>query len=263
MTVFGPNRRQSTPHVIADSREGWVESVRYLIDAYFLNMPLPDFDYSQIRPAGASVGLGLRKVVCRVFGVLLTSRIVIASALPRPAGMPIKGFGGVSQGGEILKELHGAIAGVLEPLVGKPVTVTAIVDIMNLIGKCVVAGNVRRTAEIAFGDPESTEYIDLKGKEGRRASVSCSLALLLSGLLHRHWLVGWLVGWRGGLTTTDRFPPPRRLHGEPAAHGLRLDVQQQRLRHAGHGLRPHLRARAQERRAGLRVAQQHAGAFLD
>lgn len=25
-----------------------------------------------------------------------------------------------------------------------------------------VAGNVRRTAEIAFGDPESEEYIDLK-----------------------------------------------------------------------------------------------------
>lgn len=30
------------------------------------------------------------------------------------------------------------------------------------IGVCVVAGNVRRTAEIAFGDPESQEYVDLK-----------------------------------------------------------------------------------------------------
>lgn len=87
--------------------------------------------------------------------------------------MPIKGFGGVSQGGEILKELHGEIERVLEPLVGKPVTVTAIVDIMNLIGKCVVAGNVRRTAEIAFGDPESSEYIDLKGKtKGPSACLS-------------------------------------------------------------------------------------------
>ena len=42
MTVFGPNRRQSTPHVIADSREGWVESVRYLIDAY--PDDLPEYD---------------------------------------------------------------------------------------------------------------------------------------------------------------------------------------------------------------------------
>jgi hypothetical protein len=33
---------------------------------------------------------------------------------------------------------------------------------MNLIGKCVVSGNVRRTAEIAFGDPQSKEYVDLK-----------------------------------------------------------------------------------------------------
>lgn len=55
VTVFGPNRRQRTAHVIPDSREGWVESVRYLIDAYFLNMPLPEFDYSKIRPAGMCV----------------------------------------------------------------------------------------------------------------------------------------------------------------------------------------------------------------
>ena len=33
---------------------------------------------------------------------------------------------------------------------------------MNLIGKCVVAGNVRRTAEIVFGDPFDEEYINLK-----------------------------------------------------------------------------------------------------
>ena len=33
---------------------------------------------------------------------------------------------------------------------------------MNLIGKCVVAGNVRRTAEIVFGDPYDDEYLDLK-----------------------------------------------------------------------------------------------------
>jgi hypothetical protein len=33
---------------------------------------------------------------------------------------------------------------------------------MNLVGKCVVSGNVRRTAEIAFGDPHSDEYVSLK-----------------------------------------------------------------------------------------------------
>lgn len=119
--------------------------------------------------------MGLRRRVGSCQCVLATTTTVVVGIVgrvlttpmypthPQLAGMPIKGFGGVSQGGEILKELHGEIERVLEPLVGKPVTVTAIVDIMNLIGKCVVAGNVRRTAEIAFGDPESTEYIDLKG----------------------------------------------------------------------------------------------------
>jgi ribonucleoside-triphosphate reductase len=33
---------------------------------------------------------------------------------------------------------------------------------MNLIGRCVVAGNVRRTAEIALGSPYDTEFLDLK-----------------------------------------------------------------------------------------------------
>jgi ribonucleoside-triphosphate reductase len=45
---------------------------------------------------------------------------------------------------------------------GLHLTITSLVDIMNMIGKCVVSGNVRRTAEIAFGDPFSQEYIDLK-----------------------------------------------------------------------------------------------------
>ena len=40
-----------------------------------------------------------------------------------------------------------------------------IVDVMNLIGKCVVSGNIRRTAEIAFGDFDDQEFIDLKNYE--------------------------------------------------------------------------------------------------
>ena len=36
---------------------------------------------------------------------------------------------------------------------------------MNLIGKCVISGNVRRTAEISFGDPNEDEYVDLKNYE--------------------------------------------------------------------------------------------------
>lgn len=113
---------------IPDSREGWVESVRMLLEAYFLSKPKPIFDYSVIRPAG----------------------------------LPIKGFGGISSGPEPLRVLHERINETLQPLVGKPITVRGIVDLMNHVGVCVVAGNVRRTAEIAFGDYKDEEYTNLK-----------------------------------------------------------------------------------------------------
>ena len=127
--VKGPTtKRHPEIFVIPDTREGWVESVGALIDCYFHGTPEVNFDYNKIRPAGKL----------------------------------IKGFGGLSSGHEPLQEVHEAIRKVLKMNAGAPLTVTTIVDIMNLIGKCVVAGNVRRTAEIVFGDPHSEEYLDLK-----------------------------------------------------------------------------------------------------
>ena len=41
-------------------------------------------------------------------------------------------------------------------------TSTDIVDVQNLIGKCVVSGNVRRSAEIALGSPDDEEFLALK-----------------------------------------------------------------------------------------------------
>ena len=114
--------------VIPDTRDGWVESMSLVIDAYFFGKVLPTFDYSKIRPAGT----------------------------------PVKGFGGLAGGPEPLMNLHTAIRKVLDPLIGKHITITAIVDIMNMIGRCVISGNIRRTAEISFGDPNSKEYIELK-----------------------------------------------------------------------------------------------------
>ena len=129
IVVKGVNKtRNKEVFEIPDTREGWVESLRLLLESYFHGTSAIQFDYSKIRQAGE----------------------------------PIKGFGGVSSGPEPLKEVHDDIKKVLESNSGEPITVTTIVDIMNLIGKCVVAGNVRRTAEIVFGDPDSEEYLDLK-----------------------------------------------------------------------------------------------------
>ena len=125
--LTNPNRGIEV-YVIPDTREGWVESLKLLLDAYFHGAAEVQFDYTKIRPLGE----------------------------------PIKGFGGVSSGHEPLEEIHEEIRKVLNRNVGEPITTTTIVDIMNLIGKCVVAGNVRRTAEIVFGEPDDDEYLDLK-----------------------------------------------------------------------------------------------------
>ncbi len=126
--IYKPVANENPPFVIPDTREGWVESLKLLLESYFLGTKRVTFDYTQVRPAG----------------------------------VPIKGFGGVSSGPEPLCELHEVVSKVLDKNIGKPITLTTITDIMNLIGKCVVAGNVRRTAEIVFGDYKSTEYLDLK-----------------------------------------------------------------------------------------------------
>ena len=120
--------RDKQVYEIPDTREGWVESLKLLLESYFHGQAPIKFNYSKVRPAGE----------------------------------PIQGFGGVSSGHEPLLEVHEDIRKVLEKNSGEPITVTTIVDIMNLIGKCVVAGNVRRTAEIVFGDSHSEEYLDLK-----------------------------------------------------------------------------------------------------
>tara|TARA_R110002020_G_scaffold1492_16_gene6793 strand:- start:5305 stop:7326 length:2022 start_codon:yes stop_codon:yes gene_type:complete len=128
----GPNpARKEEVYTIPDTREGWVESLKMLLDSYSLG----------------------------------TGAIVFEYDLIRPAGVPIRGFGGESSGPDPLIELHEQTVMILDAEMGKPLSITAIVDIMNLIGKCVVAGNVRRTAEIVFGEPDCEEYLDLKNYE--------------------------------------------------------------------------------------------------
>jgi adenosylcobalamin-dependent ribonucleoside-triphosphate reductase len=129
LIVKGPNtKRPIEVFQVPDTREGWVESVKLLIESYFLGTNVIEFDYSLVRGVGE----------------------------------PIKGFGGYSSGHEPLKEAHESIRNSLDLNVGVPITMTTITDIMNMIGKCVVAGNVRRTAEIVFGPYSSDEYLDLK-----------------------------------------------------------------------------------------------------
>lgn len=113
---------------IPDSREGWVEALKYTLEAFFLGKQLPNLDYSLIRPAGE----------------------------------PIRGFGGIASGPEPLKDMLVSITDILQNRINNPIASLDILDIMNNIGKCVVAGNVRRSAEIALGNPMDLDFITAK-----------------------------------------------------------------------------------------------------
>ena len=116
---------------IPDSREGWVESVKIMLDGYYFGSKVPKFDYSLIRPAGA----------------------------------PIRGFGGTSSGPKPLMELHQNLIELYGSKIGEAITSVDIVDTENLIGRCVVAGNVRRSAALALGDHDDMEYLSMKNDE--------------------------------------------------------------------------------------------------
>ena len=131
MTIYAPTEPAST-YDIPDTREGWVESVRLLINSFLRqNQSIQLFNYDLIRPLGA----------------------------------PIKGFGGVASGPAPLIDLHTRIRNVIGSRAGEMLDSRAIVDIVNLIGTCVVSGNVRRSATLALGGPNDKDFINLKNPE--------------------------------------------------------------------------------------------------
>jgi adenosylcobalamin-dependent ribonucleoside-triphosphate reductase len=131
MSIYSPTEPASI-YEIPDTREGWVESVRLLINSFLRqNQPIQEFNYDLIRPLGA----------------------------------PIKGFGGVASGPAPLIDLHTRIRNVIGSRAGEALDSRAIVDLVNLIGTCVVSGNVRRSATLALGTPEDEGFINLKNPE--------------------------------------------------------------------------------------------------
>ncbi len=122
---------------VPDSREGWVVGLRQLLMAFEDGNSLPVFDYSLIRPKGAL----------------------------------IKTFGGIASGPEPLKEMYDKIIELCyryertndiyspDPAYDEVQFKT---DIANLIGVCVVTGNVRRSAEIALASINDPVFMGLK-----------------------------------------------------------------------------------------------------
>ena len=116
-------------HIIEDSREGWCDSIRALYNYYTVpGCSLPRYVYDKIRPEN----------------------------------LPIKGFGGMSSGPSHLMKLHEQIH---EYMQSGHDSVRIKTDIANSIGFCVVAGNVRRSAELCKGKITSNTFLNLKNYE--------------------------------------------------------------------------------------------------
>jgi len=130
ITIKEPQYTSET-EIIDDSREGWVESVHVLLDGFFFGGKVPIFDYSAIRPEGAL----------------------------------IRGFGGTASGCGPLRELHENLKGLYSGKIGELISSVDIVDTENLIGRCVVAGNVRRSAALAMGRHDDKHYLQMKNDQ--------------------------------------------------------------------------------------------------
>lgn len=129
-TIYKPG--ECVTHQVQDSREGWVESVVLLINSYLKpDQQCYDFDYSLVRPAGT----------------------------------PIKTFGGTAAGHQPLERLHNYVRKIFDGREGETLTRRDIADIGNLIGVCVVSGNVRRSAELLIGSIDDQEFLELKNAE--------------------------------------------------------------------------------------------------
>lgn len=135
------NPANASTFVIPDTREGWVDATRMLIDSYMKDENTYwKFDYSKIRPKGT----------------------------------PLKGFGGIASGPDPLIQLHERLRNFLDHAAMEPTPWSrVIVDVFNSIGACVVAGNVRRSAELATGALADSDFLNLKdyAKNPSRAEI--------------------------------------------------------------------------------------------
>jgi hypothetical protein len=157
----GPERVNDSgaDFIVPDSREGWVSLLGKCLKSAFL----ADSESKQ--------------------------HFTYSTQVVRGKGTPIKGFGGVASGPEDLVWGIGKISDILEKRRGERVRPIDCLDIMNIIGAIIVAGNVRRSAQIAIGDHDDLEY-----------------------LLAKRWDLGNIPSWRAMSNNSVVCSDTRKLH---------------------------------------------------
>jgi adenosylcobalamin-dependent ribonucleoside-triphosphate reductase len=121
--------------IVGDSRKGWSALLGKVLRSYFETGE--SFTYSTI--------------------------------LVRGYGAPLKTFGGTASGPEVLIEGIKNICDILNSRIGQKIRSIDALDIANIIGKIVVAGSARRSAQIAIGDPD--DFLFLKAKNWGKGDI--------------------------------------------------------------------------------------------
>ena len=114
--------------IVPDSRQGWKRLLHSVLKSYFDTGK--SFSYSTI--------------------------------LIREFGAPLKTFGGTASGPGALIDGVNDICKVMQNREGKKLRSVDVLDICNIIGRIVVSGSSRRSAQIAIGDPDDVLFIRAK-----------------------------------------------------------------------------------------------------
>jgi ribonucleoside-triphosphate reductase len=154
--------------IVPDSREGWIRLLEKVLEAFFVNGK--SFNYSTI--------------------------------LIRGAGERISGFGGVASGPQILIDGIDKINKIFQTRESKKLRSVDVLDICNIIGGIVVSGNVRRSAQIALGDPD--DYLFLRAK---------------------NWSLGNIPNWRAMSNNTIYADDFSHISNEIWSNGYVLDSE--------------------------------------
>jgi len=130
-----------TTIVVKDSKEGWAKALRQLI-ALLYSGEIPKWDTSQVRPAGS----------------------------------PLKTFGGRASGPGPLEDLFRFVCNVFRNAKGRKLTSLECHDIMCKIGEVVVVGGVRRSAMISLSNLSDDRMRHAKSGAWWEANVQRALS---------------------------------------------------------------------------------------
>lgn len=164
---------------LPDTREGWVLANAAAIDHHFV----------QTNPTGKH-------------------KLVLDVSQIRPRGAEIRGFGGTASGPAPLVEMLNDINQVLNARAGQQLSSVDCTDIGNLIGKTVVAGNVRRSAELALGSADDQDFITMKQDQEK--------------LYHHRWASNNSVAIDSSFNDYEVIADSLRKNGEPGVVNLDL-----------------------------------------